>query len=120
MRDPYDIILALKQRIAPTDQARKTELQNRYRKLQKMPRNQNIDNYLWEWERTYTECKELNLADVDDNWPLFDFLNAVSGIATSFAEYWLIDIEKQQDQGEILTDIVAIIYGQQNLLYSVC
>ena len=42
---PHKMILALKQQIAPTDQAQKTELQNQYWKLLKTSKTQNLDNY---------------------------------------------------------------------------
>jgi hypothetical protein len=40
---PYDMLVALKQRVAPTDQARKIELINQYQKLKKTPRSQNLE-----------------------------------------------------------------------------
>ena len=78
-------------------------------RLLKTSCSQNINNYLHEWERTYTECKKLKLSEIDENQSLFDFLNAVSGIATSFAEYWLINIKKQQDKDETLPDLYKIV-----------
>jgi len=42
---PYDMLTALKTRVAPTDQARKMELIKRYRKLVKAPKSQDI--YIW-------------------------------------------------------------------------
>jgi len=45
---PHEMILALKQQIASTDQTRKTELQNQYQKLLKMLKIQNLNNYLQE------------------------------------------------------------------------
>jgi len=40
---PYEIFITLKQRVTPTDQARKIEFINQYQKLKKMPRNQNLE-----------------------------------------------------------------------------
>ena len=56
---PYDMLVALKNRFAPTDEIRECELVQRYRKLLKAPHGQNLDNWLQQWERTYTECKKL-------------------------------------------------------------
>jgi hypothetical protein len=61
---PHDILVALRKRISPTDKARKPELTQRYQKLKNAPRAQNFDTWLQQWERTYTECKDLNLAVV--------------------------------------------------------
>jgi hypothetical protein len=79
---PHDMLVALKQRVVPTDQARKIELINQYQKLKKAPRGQNLDTWL---QKTYKECKQLKLPDVEDNRPLYDFLNAISGTAPEFA-----------------------------------
>ena len=70
----YDVLVALRQRVAPTDRARKLELSQRYAKLKKAPRSQNIEAWLQTWEQTYMECKELKLPIVEDNLPLYDFL----------------------------------------------
>ena len=82
---PYDMLVALKQRVAPTNQTRKIELVNQYQKLKKAPHSQNLDTWLQQWEKTYKECKQLKLPDVEDDRPLYDFLNVISGIAPEFA-----------------------------------
>ena len=79
------MLVALKQRVVPTDQARKIELINQYQKLKKAPRGQNLDTWPQQWEKTYKECKQLKLPDAEDNRPLYDFLNAISGTAPEFA-----------------------------------
>ena len=106
---PYDMLVALKQQIASTNCAWKIELQNQYQKLIKPLRSQSIDFYLQEWEKIYTQCKKLKLPDVDENRPLFDFLNAISTISPGFTDYWLNDIQKQQDKGEELPDLYKIV-----------
>ena len=42
----YDILVALKKRVAPTDKARKVELTQRYQKLKKAPHGQNVETWL--------------------------------------------------------------------------
>jgi hypothetical protein len=42
----YDMLTALKRRVAPTDRARKIELVNRYQKLKKAPQSQNLETWL--------------------------------------------------------------------------
>ena len=45
----HDMLVALKQRIAPMDQARELELTNQYQKLKKGPKTQNINEWLKLW-----------------------------------------------------------------------
>jgi len=111
---PYDMLTALKTRVAPTDQARKMELIKRYRKLVKAPKSQDIYIWLQEWEKVYTECKELNLPDVDDNRSLFDFLNAISTISPEFANVWIVNIQEREDAGTPLPDLYKIIELYRN------
>jgi hypothetical protein len=40
----HEMLVALKQQVAPSDQARELELVSQYQKLKKAPRNQNLDN----------------------------------------------------------------------------
>ena len=68
------MLVALKQRIAPTDQARELKLTNQYQKLKKGPKMQNIDEWLKLWETTYTDCKEFDLPDVAKTRLIYDFL----------------------------------------------
>ena len=105
----HKIILALKQQIVSTDQTQKTEFQNWYWKLLKMSKTQNLDNYFWEWERIYTDCKKLNLSDVDNDQSLFDFLNVISEIISEFSEYWLCEIQRKQDKKKSLSDLYKLI-----------
>ena len=87
----HDVLVALRQRVAPTDRARKLELSQRYGKLKKAPRSQNIEAWLQTWEQTYTECKQLKIPIVEDNLPLYDFLNAVADIAPDFSSVWTVN-----------------------------
>ena len=106
---PHDMLVALKQRVAPTDQARKIELITQYQKLKKAPRGQNLDTWLQQWEKTYKECKQLKLPDVEDDRPLYDFLNAISGIAPEFANVWTINIQMKLDNGDALPNLYKIV-----------
>ena len=105
----HELILALKQQIVSTDWTWKIKLQNWYWKLLKTLKIQNLDNYLWKWERTYTDCKKLNFLNVDDNHSLFNFLNVISEIISEFSEYWLHEIQKKQDKRKILSDLYKIV-----------
>ena len=79
----YDVMVSLKQRVAPSDHARKLQLAAQYARLKKAPRNQNFEVWLQEWERLYTECKELKLPEVDGSRSVTDFAYAVKSITLS-------------------------------------
>jgi hypothetical protein len=106
---PYDMLIAMKQRVAPTNQARKIELVNQYQKLKKAPRSQNLDNLAPVVGETYKECKQLKLPDVEDDRLLYHFLNAISGIAPEFANVWTINIQMKLDSGDPLPDLYKIV-----------
>jgi hypothetical protein len=106
---PHDMLVALKQRVAPTDQAKKIELINQYQKLKEAPHSQNLDTWLQQWEKTYKKCKQLKLPDVEGDRPLYDFLNAISGIAPEFTNVWTINIQMKLDSGETLPDLYKIV-----------
>src|SRR5271156_4223279 len=105
----YDMLVTLKRRVAPTDRARKIELINRYQKLKKAPHSQNLETWLRQWEITYTECKELKLTEVDDDRPLYDFLNAITNVDAEFSKIWMIKIETKTQKGKELPDLHDLI-----------
>jgi hypothetical protein len=105
----YDMLVELKQRIAPTDRAREAEMINKYSKLKKAPKSQSIDHWLREWEKVYTECKLLDLPDVSRNRSLFDFLNAIASISPGFSDAWMMRVQEKQDAGETLPDLYKIV-----------
>ena len=84
----YDVLVSLKQRVAPSNEARKIQLATQYARLKKAPRNQNFEVWLQEWERVYTECKELGLPEVDGDRSVKDFAYAVELITLGWSEYW--------------------------------
>lgn len=57
----HDVLASLKQRVAPSDYARKLQLAAQYATLRKGPKSQNYEAWLQEWEKAYTECKALDL-----------------------------------------------------------
>ena len=105
----YDVLVALWQRVAPTDRAKKLELTQRYAKLKKAPKSHNIEAWLQSWEQTYTECKELKLPIVEDNLPLYDFLYAASDIASEFTAVWTVNLQAMEEESKQLPDIFRII-----------
>ena len=90
---PFDMLVALKKRVAPTDCARKLELRNQYKKLQRSPKSQNIDTWLQQWEMTFTDCKDLGIPEVADNQLVFDFLEAILTVSPEFSNVWTVNLQ---------------------------
>ena len=82
---PYEALVALKKRLAPSDRARKEELSRRYNSLKHYTKTEKIENWLQRWERTYIPCKELDLPETFDQRPQFDFLMALKPIDAAYS-----------------------------------
>src|SRR6266480_1721384 len=106
---PYDMLVALKQRLSPTDEAREIKLAKQYKTLKKPPRSQNLDTWLQQWEKVYTQCKEQKLPEVDKDRPLYDFLNTVSSISPEFAGYWTHDIQAKRKSSQQSLELFDLI-----------
>jgi hypothetical protein len=90
----HSMLLALKRRLAPTDQARKMEVALAYAKLKLYNKREDVEHYLREWEIVYTEAKKLNILEVFEERPYFDFSHALRAIDSSFATSQEYDFEK--------------------------
>ena len=88
----YDMIIALKKRVAPTDQVHQLETSTKYQRLRKSPRNQAVEPWLQQWECIYAECQKLDLPDIKNDRAVYDFLQAVSSIAPDFASIWTVSL----------------------------
>ena len=105
----HDMLIDLKNRMIPTDQARKHDLAAHYHHLKKTPKTQHIKTWLQEWEKNYTDCKTLNLSDIAENKTLHDFLHAVLSLTSEFSDMWRIQIWKKQNKKKNLSDLYKII-----------
>lgn len=85
---PWDLLRALKARLAPSDSARCLDLEQQYRRLIKGPSNrQNTEFWLDEYLKMYTLGKEYKIAELVDGKRAYrDFLHAIEKIAPTFAE----------------------------------
>ena len=63
----YQMLVNLKNRFAPTDEAREQELIQTWKKLQKGPKGQDVENWLQKWETTYDDGLLLRIPDVQDH-----------------------------------------------------
>ncbi len=84
----YDLLVKLKERIATTDKIRERELIEQYKTACKPPKAQGIEQWIQKWEKTYDDCLVVNIPEVQGSRPLFDFVQAISGVSTGFADVW--------------------------------
>ena len=68
-----------------------------------------MEAWLRNWEKIYTECKDLKLSEVEDDRPLYDFLNAISSVDAQFSKIWMIKIETKTKKGKKLPDLHELI-----------
>lgn len=85
---PWDVLRALQARLAPSDSARSLDLEQQYYRLAKGPSNrQNVDNWLDDYIKMYTQAKEADIAEVTKPKRAYrDFLHAIENQAPTFAE----------------------------------
>ena len=89
----YDMLVSLKNRFAASDYARKQEYTMEWKKTCVAPkRGTEIDPWLGKLETLYDECKQLDIPDVADQWPLHAFLAAIHHISPSFSDSWEIKV----------------------------
>jgi reverse transcriptase-like protein/Pol polyprotein/gag-pre-integrase-like protein len=87
---PYDMLVALRDRYAPSDATRTRELKLKYEKVKtSTPNRESIDDWLQKWEVVYTECLDLGISDVLENASVWDFVRAVDRIQPEFANIWI-------------------------------
>ena len=110
----YDVLVSLKQRIAPSDHARKLQIATQYARLKEAPWNQNFEVWLQEWERVYTECKELKLPEVDGSRSVTDFVYAVESITPSWSEYWKNELDKREWEKKTLPTFFELVEIYRN------
>ena len=108
---PYEMLRALKKRVAPTDRARLIELSHKYHKLLSIGRSQNLEIWLQQWEKTYTDGQELGLPEIANQRPLYDFIEAVSDLEPGFSTFWRGEINKLLYKGKHhkLPDLFGLI-----------
>jgi len=84
----HQLLIKLRSRFRPSDIGRRNELIQQYRQLQKTPKDQNIESWLQQWERTYQKCQEINLWQAHGDQPIWDFLKAIEPLSPSFHSIW--------------------------------
>jgi hypothetical protein len=110
----YQMLVALKKRLAPTDYARKLDLAHKYNKLKKFSKKEDIEKWLKDWETTYTDGKKLNIPEVADERSLFDFTHAVSAIDSGYASTQEYFINQKIRKSETLPELYDLVEDFRN------
>ena len=112
---PYDLLVALKQRLAPTDQARSLQLEKRYERLKKGPGGgQNIETWVNEWHQMYIDASLHQLAEVSWDRPIRDFLLAIHSKVPAYST----SQQNFQDRNPRTMDQIIENYRQHLRLHS--
>ena len=108
------MLKALKKRLAPTDEARILEVEQKYQRLKKYNKREKVDKWLKDWETTYTDAKELQLPEVAGNRPQNDFTRAISGIDLNYASTQDYILNEKIQKGEALPDLYDLVERFRN------
>jgi hypothetical protein len=111
---PYQILKALKKRLAPTDQARQIEVAKEYGKLKHYNKRQKVEDYLTAWETTYSEATTLDLPDVSGNRSQLDFTQAIRAIDASYASTQDYHLSQKARNSEPLPQLYDLIEDFRN------
>ena len=111
---PGDMLKSLKKRLAPTDRARKIELSHAYAKLQKFDKKEPIETWLQRWEKVIDECTYLNVSEINDDKPQFDFLMAIKPLDPSFSSGFEIKLNSRLAKSRELPTISYLLEQFRN------
>jgi len=112
----YQMLVALKKRLAPTDYARKLEVVHKYNKLKTFSKRENIEKWLKDWETTYADGKGLDILEVLGERSLMDFTTAISAIDLGYAlsqEYFLNRTIKKKEELPELYELIEDFRNHQ-------
>ena len=105
----YQMLVALKKRLALTNYTRKLDLARKYNKLKTYSKREDMEKQLKDWETTFTNRKKLSILEVVDKRSLFDFTHAISIIDSGYVstqEYFLTQKVKTREPLLELYDLV--------------
>lgn len=105
---PWNVLRALKARLAPKDAARRLDLEKRYRHLIKGPsKSQSAEAWLDDYQKMHDLGKEYKIAEiVDEERAYRDFLEAVHGTIPEFSNAHYMALYKVTNFDEKLLQII--------------
>lgn len=93
--DPYDILVKLKERFAPTTQARQFAIESEYHNLRKgSGRNQDVEKWMDDFIKVYDMATEQKIFEVSGIRPIRDFVLVMQGIKPNMTEVYLMQVNK--------------------------
>ncbi len=98
----YEMLVSLKERVAPDDFATTLDVRMQYKHLSKPPKGQTLDTWVNKWEEIYQRGIKLNIPDVAAPNPHFDFLNAVENVLPDFYTVNQDLLLKQAQAGKVM------------------
>ena len=100
----WNHLRALKRRLAPSDNVRCLQIEQKYHQLCKGPGTQDMETYLDHWTATYTEAKERNVGEATGTRPIRDFLRAIRTKEPTFADTQMMIKKETEDMYQVIED----------------
>jgi hypothetical protein len=110
----YQMLVALKKRLAPTDYAQKLDVVQKYNKLKTYSKEEDVEKWLKDWETIYTDGKKLNIPEVADERSLFDFTHAVSVVDSGYSSTQEYFINQKIKNSETLPELYDLVEDFRN------
>ena len=107
----------LKERFSLTSEQEQEILISKYRSLLRTPRNMNPEDWIRKWENIYSECTQADIAEIQGNRPIRDFIQSVRNITPSFADYWsikLTELTGNPDTAVSIPDLPHLLIQYRN------
>lgn len=105
---PREMLVSLKQRVAPSDYAAVLDLRHQYKFLTKPPASASLDQWVNRWEQVFTKAKRHKMPEAEAPTPHLDFLNAIEHVAPSFYTVNHDQLLDQLEQGN-KPDFITLI-----------
>jgi hypothetical protein len=71
------------------DHTRQQYPEDKYQALKRFPKDRSVEDWLQQWETTYTECKRIQLPEAERNRSVRSSIKAVKPIAPGFSEFYM-------------------------------
>ena len=91
---PWNLLRSLRQRLAPSSNARSLTIEKEYHRLSKGPsNNQDVSKWVDDWVLMIAHANEIHLAESQGTRPVRDFLLAVQKRYPEFANTYMMQLE---------------------------
>ena len=101
---PYEMLVMLNSQFSRIDITRQQDVRTKYRSLHTIPKARDLEKWLDEWLEVVHDAQLVKLPDVQDHWPVRDFVRTVTEMEPSFYTYWM---HKKIDTGKFHGVITA-------------